>query len=855
MKFTLKRKQSEPKTDTRTMLSALLLFFISQPAADACCVSIRTYVRTTDSLSVSLARKDREREECGLCEQTSVEVAADRFYRGVGSRFAHSHTYTYTCTRFFVTSFPSPPLPSLGKGIVKNMRRWNVALNAFRNRPCWSRYDQILGFGKRRTMGDRSSREGVVARDRRHRRHEGEKRTKSKMKKKKKLKNNSAPIISESLTKKLETIKEATNRASRRFKFTKSQQKTREFQRNHGFVMSKDRKKGKEKHKVKIEPIDVVNRKIQNQSNMFKQAKKRSAAGALDVYKSAFGGVSKIAEGEGDSDGTISPNIKTINLMLSALHNSADIRDSSRAMYFWGEMEKYDLVPNSSTYSDMIRNLTKLGMVASAFDFYNERQSKGLPDAPNDPHVLLRACAKVGDFARADLFIEHHFEHWKTGSNYAVSNMVNSLLELAEGAALHGEVARLGSYNEQLVAMALRCPEENIVKWRPILNSVMKGLIMSVNCDDVECAKNMLRILKKVPSKGLTYNGLFSVIFRQDSKSVADPETTVSPVPPLLQLERGIVTSLFHLAARTGCQSLGRDAYELARAYKYELSAIEKRAMLQAALKSLDVTIGDISMKDMGFVVGEMRDIDSFTFDMNSIEDLAAPISSSLYAVDRAFYELQNMRNDRTDDLSVSSVPSELACSVIRASLTLEDRERVFETLRDWSSICSEPIAPLAIALALESTSITEKSFAERLLESRSSSRSKSKRSYDDLTSARVEMMESIDVAVRNAKEAGLGRCSLILSASIRAQARLATIESVGNFPESTGRSAIVDLLNEAEASGTPLCEASIRMTQQRASAYDWDEILHFQSPNFLFDTQGECGGLDGIVSECGVTP
>ena len=222
------------------------------------------------------------------------------------------------------------------------------------------------------------------------------------------------------------------------------------------------------------DPTELANRKIQGEINsMPRTDKTRTAAGVLDVYKNHFAITL--------TDGGVRPNIKTINLILSALHHSSDVRDSSRAMYFWGEMKKNELEPNSATYSEMIKNLTRLGVISTAFEFYHEREAKGLPSSPNDPHILLRACARIGEFDRADDFIETYMSNIEDHSNYVLSNMVNSLLELADGAAYHGHMDRLRRYNNRLVEFASMCPEsDNVVKWRPVLNVVMRGLILAV---------------------------------------------------------------------------------------------------------------------------------------------------------------------------------------------------------------------------------------------------------------------------------------------------------------------------------------------------------------------------------------
>ena len=222
------------------------------------------------------------------------------------------------------------------------------------------------------------------------------------------------------------------------------------------------------------DPTELANRKIQGEINsMPRTDKTRTAAGVLDVYKNHFALTL--------TEGGVRPNIKTINLILSALHHSSDVRDSSRAMYFWGEMKKNELEPNSATYSEMIKNLTRLGVISTAFEFYHERESRGLPSSPNDPHILLRACARIGEFDRADDFIEKYMSNIEDHSNYVLSNMVNSLLELADGAAYHGHMDRLRRYNNRLVEFASMCPEsENVVKWRPVLNVVMRGLVLAV---------------------------------------------------------------------------------------------------------------------------------------------------------------------------------------------------------------------------------------------------------------------------------------------------------------------------------------------------------------------------------------
>jgi len=616
------------------------------------------------------------------------------------------------------------------------------------------------------------------------------------------------PIISEFLTQKLESIQEATRKASRRFQHVKKHKgkegKRKGFQRKHGFIVSKGERASQDKSNGSSEqdPVDVVNRNIQFESNAFKHENKKSASRALEVYKNAFGG-------------DLSPNIKTINLMLNALHNSADIRDSSRAMYFWGEMQKYDLQPNSTTYSDMIKNLTKLGMVASAFDFYRECQSKGLPSAPNDPHVLLRACAKVGDFHRADKFINEHLENWKGGSNFAISNMVNSLLELSEGAAAHRDIDRLTSYNKQLVEMSLQCPEDSIVKWRPILNACMKGIIMSINHNHVAAAKTMLAQIKKIPPDSLQYNGLFSVIFRQQTAASETDDMVVSDAPPLLRLERGIVSALLFLAARNGCGTLADDVLELTKEYAYELSPTEARALFRAHLPVRDAFTEpeNFSMRSLERLVLKMKSVSNRTFDAHDIDDLARSFSSSIYAIDSAFYELQEMRQDRSAKDSVDP-PAELACAVMRGSLVLQDSNRVLETLRDWESICGEPVSPHAICYALESTVAIEKDLAE---DTKSGGVNR-----EALEDARDRMNDVVHLTMDIANGHGVERCDVVSSALVQAHARIATIESIGNLSPETGVEAIADILGEMQESGVGLTRPAMEMVRERATHYGW---------------------------------
>ena len=179
-------------------------------------------------------------------------------------------------------------------------------------------------------------------------------------------------------------------------------------------------------------------------------------------------------------------------------------------------------------------------------------------------------------------------------SNYVLSNMVNSLLELADGAAYHGHMDRLRRYNNRLVEFASMCPEsENVVKWRPVLNVVMRGLVLAVQYvligvfsntlhhnlelhsithryDDVDAAMDMLKIKSKIPEKGLRHNGLFSIFLDEDEergKNGVDDDDVVVSAPPPLQLERDIVRSLLYLAARNGSSELAEEALNMFSQY------------------------------------------------------------------------------------------------------------------------------------------------------------------------------------------------------------------------------------------------------------------------------------------------
>eukprot|EP00939_MAST-03C_sp_MAST-3C-sp1_P001406 g1406.t1 len=626
----------------------------------------------------------------------------------------------------------------------------------------------------------------------------------------------------------------------RHYNYAKSRKKTRDFQREHGFVVGSRPQRNADARSPSSaakqqSPVDVINRRIQDESNAFRHEQRKSAAGALGVYKESFD--------DGGQNQKLRPNIKTINLMLNALHNSADIRDSSRAMYFWGEMQKFDLAPNSGTYSDMIKNLTKLGMVASAFDFFKERQRKGLPVAPNDPHVLLRACAKVGDFDRADKFIKAQFDSWNRGSNFAVSNMVNSLLELSEGAAVHRDLARLTAYNGQLVDISLQCPEENIVKWRPILNAITNGMIMSINYNNAGSAKAMLSMLNRIPPEGLQYNGLFSVIFRQQSAVSDDESCPVSEPPPLLQLERGMVRALLFLAARNGCASLAQNVHDLASEYGYVLSQTETRAYLCATLESYrrdvdsdesgnddDGATDSFAMENLVRVVSRMREIGGVNaFDKSAIDDLAECFSKSIYTIDSAFYELQEMRQAgraaTETERDAAGPAAELACAVMRASLTLNDSDRVLETLREWDSICSEAVSPLAISCALESTRIVEKNISEHAMAEGGTV------SYETFEQARAQMMECVNDAVKVASDLGMSNSPLIFSELIQARARIATLETAQEVDNGESVASIVDMLSdvpgcdEVSSSTLYLTNAARKMLRARAKLYDWNEV------------------------------
>ena len=78
---------------------------------------------------------------------------------------------------------------------------------------------------------------------------------------------------------------------------------------------------------------------------------KEAITGSMECYKTNF------------DHGDLKPNAKTIQLMLASLFNSSDIKDSQKAMYFWGELEKYGVEPTHNVFSEMIKVRFALALV------------------------------------------------------------------------------------------------------------------------------------------------------------------------------------------------------------------------------------------------------------------------------------------------------------------------------------------------------------------------------------------------------------------------------------------------------------------------------------------------------------
>lgn len=614
------------------------------------------------------------------------------------------------------------------------------------------------------------------------------------------------PGMSQSVTQELEALK--TQRKYRKSTGRRAPKRTNRHNTSQNLKIPQD-------------PTELANRKIQGEINgMPRTDKTRTAAGVLDVYKNNFA--------LSLTEGGLKPNIKTINLMLSALHHSSDIRDSSRAMYFWGEMKKNELEPNSATYSEMIKNLTRLGVISTAFEFYNERESKGLPSSPNDPHILLRACARIGEFDRADDFIEKYMTDIGDRSNYVLSNMVNSLLELADGATYHGHMDRLRRYNTRLVQFASMCPEsENVVKWRPILNVVMRSLVLAVQYDDVDAALDMLKLKSKIPEKGLRHNGLFSIFMdenNEDKESDVDESTNKErgednklSAPPPLQLERDIVRSLLYVAARNGSSALAENALSMYSEYEYEISSNDARAYLQAKIAPYRSGERDLVVEDLEKIVLEVRDL-SFEFNTKAIDDVAKCFPC-VYAIDKFFYELTSLNESRKKSSS-QVIPAELPCSIIRASYLFEDAERVLETIQDWNNICGEPIRKEALVCVLNCTAILEKEAAENIYESGMYSKA------CGVAGERMEMC--VSECMNLISENNMEICEVIGSALMEAYVRMETVGRTvsQNIDDCDSMERLVKLLSEMRTKNQEFDSGSLRMLLARAEDMRWNQIL-----------------------------
>jgi len=633
------------------------------------------------------------------------------------------------------------------------------------------------------------------------------------------------PGMSRSVTRELEALK--TQRRSSKNKKNRPSRGVYHRKQRKGFVKAGT---------TPQDPTELANRKIQGEINsMPRTDKTRTAAGVLDVYKNNFA-VSL-------TEGGVKPNIKTINLILSALHHSSDVRDSSRAMYFWGEMKKNELEPNSATYSEMIKNLTRLGIISTAFEFYNEREIKGLPSSPNDPHILLRACARIGEFDRADGFIEKYMSDVEDHSNYVLSNMVNSLLELADGAAYHGHMDRLRRYNNRLVEFASLCPEsDNVVKWRPVLNVIMRGLVLAVQYDDVDAAIDMLRIKSKIPEKGLRHNGLFSIFLDEDDGNDSDDNSILvddgeikddsSAAPPPLQLERDVVRSLLYLAARNGSSELAEEALSLFSQYGYDISESDGRAYLQAKISPYRSGDRDLAVQDIEIIINELRAIPCFEFNTSAVDDIARCFPN-IYAVDKFFYELTSLNESRKGGAGAGEennhnnntpVPAELPITVMRASFMFEDAERVLETIHEWNNICGENLRREAIQCVLHCTELLEKEAAETIHESGVYT------SACEVARERMNMCvsESLNLISKNE----IPVCEVVGSALAEAYARLGTVERAGrieNVVENKDFDSVDRLLNvlsEMRQSEHELDSRSLRMLVARAEAFRWTQVL-----------------------------